>query len=190
MASQASVVLPGFLRTPLRTPRSEYYRCWSGPGPMSRSQTGSVTHRAWKTQHVSVAADSGKLSNSSSCAIVKMRAPRVAFQDLNCMFQPYALAASRDGTEARRIANVTDRDEAIAPKRSLWSPPAQPRRRRAGHDCADSHSPEVVECFFLVATRESRVEHDAHFEHTRSQRPPNSQMPAVSECREQGWGGG
>lgn len=40
----------------------------------------------------------------------------------------------------------------------------------------------------LVATRESRVEHDGHFEHTHSKPPPNSQMPGASECRGQAAG--
>lgn len=137
------MVHPGFLRTPLRTPRSEHYRCWSGPGPMSRSHTGSVTHilEGCQTRFLHDYEEAG-----AACHVSRFVLNDATGRARNVQ--------RRDG---RRIASDSERDEAIAPKRFIWPPPALLQRCIAGYSRVDGHSPGCCWVFGCNA-------HDTHLD--------------------------
>jgi hypothetical protein len=153
------VVHPGFLHTPLQTPRSEHYRWWSGPGPLSRSQTGSVTHPRCESQLVSAASSSrSRQKEEAPCSEHKSGACRVS----KCGFWQLHRTRSEAGCDVyiplerggMALSMDAERDEAIAPRHRMWSSPAVVHRRSAlavAH--ADNGPPVVVRLPVLNACK-------------------------------------
>jgi hypothetical protein len=151
------VVHPGILRTPLRTPRSELYDCWSGQVPChDRRQGASRIHKG-----VATCFWCGR-SRRCQTAGANTRLQRVASRDLGFPFHQEALCARLRHWETGRhgIAIDAGRDEAITPKRPMWPSPRLLRRSSAftvaALCCVWSQREKVASSMTLISTVDGR----------------------------------